>query len=85
MTLVGHKTAQSGDIKAQSLKLTGGYTFENLGDIDVEQGLSLELSLLSNKGSLSTGVINCSKALQGWVTTDTAWQGNTCTQRPGPP
>lgn len=51
LTLFGKQTTQEGEIKVSNLELTGGGEFVNFGDIDVEQGLNLELGSFINKGN----------------------------------
>jgi len=58
LTLVGKQTTQDGDIRVSNLEITGGGEFVNCGDIEVEQGLNLELNSFINKGNLSTKVLN---------------------------
>jgi hypothetical protein len=63
LTLNGGLTTQEGQIQVNTLEITGGGDFENSGDIDVEQGLALNLNNLINKGSISTKVVNGYKNL----------------------
>ncbi len=63
LTLVGNLTTQEGEIRVSNFGITGGGTFENLGDIDVEQCLTLNLGSLINKGNIEAKVVDGYKNL----------------------
>ncbi len=63
MTLVGDQTSQNGNLIAKTLDIVGGGTFENHGEIDAEQAITLALTKLINRGSMISPVFNISKEL----------------------
>ncbi len=63
MHLVGDKTVQKGTLAAKSLDVSGGDEFENLGEMDVTDTLSLDSARFVNRGSVEATTLTCSEAL----------------------